>query len=180
MIQHLQNTLQQIGATINTMVNGSAVGKFFVGLGSAVISYLTPIKWLLCICFATTVVDMIYGFKVAKKLNKKIESSKNWQGTITKLWHEFIIIALAHGIEWSILDETGVFLITGGVSIIIALTELWSILENLNTLDPDGPWKIVGKFLRKKGEDYTGIELDFNNGHTNDTVVGKEQLEEGR
>ena len=104
MIHNLYNTLQQIGATINTMVNGSAVGKFFVGLGSAIISYLTPIKWLLCICFATTVVDMIYGFKVAKKQNKKIESSKNWQGTITKLWHEFIIIALAHGIEWSILD----------------------------------------------------------------------------
>lgn len=180
MIHHLQNTLQQIGATINAMVNGSIVGKFFVGLSSAVISYLTPIKWLLCICFATTVIDMIYGLKVAKKLNKKIESGKNWRGTIKKLWNEFVIIALAHGIEWSILDETGIFLITGGVAAIIALTEFWSILENLNTLDPDGPWKIVSKFLRKKGEDYTGIELDLENEHTNDTVVDKGQLEEGR
>lgn len=180
MTQHISHTLQHIGNAINQMVNGSAIGKVFIGLGSAVIGYLAPIKWLLCICFATTVIDMFYGIKVAKNSNKKIESGRNWTGTIRKLWHEFIIIALAHGIEWSILDETGVFLLTGGVTAIITLTELWSIIENLNTLDPTGPWRMLGKFLKKKGEDYTGIELDFKDEHTNDSSVAEKPLENGR
>jgi hypothetical protein len=67
MIHNLSNTLHSINATLNTMVNGSVIGKFFVGLGSAIIGYLTPIRWLLCICFATTFIDMCYGIKVAKK-----------------------------------------------------------------------------------------------------------------
>jgi len=57
---------------------------------------------------------------------------------------------------------------------------LWSIIENLNTLDPKGPWKLLGKFLRKKGEDYTGIYLNFDDDNTNDTPVAEEPLEDGR
>ncbi|MEE3413813.1 MAG: hypothetical protein VZR53_00390 [Prevotella sp.] len=72
------------------------------------------------------------------------------------------------------------FILTGGVTAIITLTELWSIIENLNTLDPKGPWKLLGKFLRKKGEDYTGIDLNFDDDDTNDTPVVKEPLEDGR
>ena len=164
-----------MSSIINTMVNGSAIGKFFVGLGSAIIGYLTPIRWLLCICFATTFIDMCYGIKVAQKQNKKIESGKNWKGTIQKIFNEFILIALAHGIEWSILDEAGAFILTGGVTAIITLTELWSIIENLNTLDPKGPWRLLGKFLRKKGEDYTGIELDFKDEHTDNLKAANKQ-----
>jgi len=50
----------------------------------------------------------------------------------------------------------------------------------LNTLDPKGPWKLLGKFLRKKGEDYTGIDLNFDDDDTNDTPVAEEPLEDGR
>lgn len=104
MVHHLFNTLARIGDAINGMVNGSFIGKMLVGAGAAIVSFLTPIKWLLAICFATTVADMIFGIRVAKKFNRKIESSKNWGGTLRKILDEFIIIALAHGIEWSILD----------------------------------------------------------------------------
>ena len=38
--------------------------------------------------------------------------------------------------------------------------------ENLNTLDPNGPWKSIGVFLRKKGDEYTGM----NTNDKNDTV----------
>lgn len=62
--------------------------------------------------------------------------------------------------ELAVLDQDGVFVLTGGATVIIGLTELWSIIENINTLDPDGPWRILGKFLKKKGEDYTGIDLE--------------------
>lgn len=61
------------------------------------------------------------------------------------------------------LGEQGVFVLTGGATVIIGLTELWSILENLNTLNPKGPWRALGKFLKKKGEDYIGSEIDINN-----------------
>lgn len=83
-----------------------------------------------------------------------------------------------HGLEWAVVDQSGVFLLTGGATIIITLTELWSIIENLNTLDPKGPWKLLGKFLRKKGEDYTGIDLNLEDEHTGNTAVAKESLED--
>jgi len=104
MIHHLTHTLSNIANTINAMFNGSAIGKFILGAGSAVISYFAPIWYLLVICFAATTVDMFYGFKVARKLKNKIESSKNWNGTIRKIRDEGIILALLHGLEWSVFD----------------------------------------------------------------------------
>jgi hypothetical protein len=64
-----------------------------------------------------------------------------------------------------------VFILTGGATVVIALTELWSILENLNTLNPEGPWKALGKFLKKKGEDFIGTEIDLNDDDITNTKV---------
>lgn len=175
MLSHLNHLLQNISTALNGWAQGSVIGSVLLGAGIAITSFFAPIKSLLLICFATTVVDMFFGLRVARKFKKKIESGKNWKGTLRKIIDEFTIIALAHGIEWSVLDESGVFLLTGGVTAIVTLTEMWSIIENLNTLDPKGPWKILGAFLKKKGEDYTGIELDFENEHTSDPQSNKEQ-----
>ena len=173
---NLIHTIEHIEDAMHSITQGSILGGMLVGALTAIAGFLAPIQYLLYICFATTVVDMIFGLRVARKLKQKIESGKNWSGTLRKILHEFIIIALAHGIEWAILDESGVFVLTGGVTAIVTLTEMWSIIENLNTLDPKGPWKVLGKFLKKKGEDYTGIELDFDNDEHNDDkpVVDKE------
>lgn len=157
---HLIKTLQHIGSTIQNITQGSVLGNIGVAVGAAITGFLAPIWGLLAICFATTVVDMIAGIRVARKFKKKIESGKNWKGTLRKILDEFTIICLAHGIEWSILDQSGVFFLTGGVTALITLTEMWSITENLNTIDPTGPWRVLGKFLKKKGEDYTGINID--------------------
>lgn len=176
---HLIHTLQHMWNTLSSMVNGSVVNGVLLSATTALAAFFTPIKYLLLICFATTAIDMIFGIRVARKFKKKIESSKNWKGTLRKIIDEFTIVALAHGIEWAILDESGVFVLTGGVTAIITLTELWSIIENLNTIDPKGPWRILGKFLKKKGEDYTGIELNFDDDeHTDDNKVGDDQLED--
>lgn len=180
MIHHLSQTLSNMANTLNAMVNSSAIGNVLLGIGSVIVSYYVPIWYLFVICFAATFVDMYYGIKVAKKFKKKIESGKNWGGTIRKIRDEGIILSLLHGLEWAVVDESGVFLLTGGGAVIIALTEIWSIIENLNTLDPKGPWRILGKFLRKKGEDYIGLNINFEDEHDNDTVVDKEQLEESR
>lgn len=177
MIEHLVQTCNKIGQAINAITQGTVVGKAFVGICAAIAGFVAPIAGLLGICFATTVVDMICGIRVARKFKKKIESGKNWKGTLRKIIDEFTMILLAHGIEWTIIDSDGVFILTGGVTAIITLTELWSIIENLNTIDPKGPWRMLGKFLKKKGEDYTGVDLDFKEDeHTDDSNVAEESL----
>ena len=180
MIHHLTKMLSNIANAVNGFAQGSSIGKFFIGLGSAVIGFFSPIAYLLLICFITTIVDMIYGIKVAIKKNKKLESSKTWGGTLSKIKAELVLIGITHGLEWAVLDQHGVFVLTGGITAIITLTELWSILENLNTLDPKGPWKALGKFLKTKGEDFTGIDIDLDNEHNNDADVAKEPLEGSR
>lgn len=141
---------------------GTTSGKIAITLFATLTAFYSPIAALLICCFVFTAVDMFYGIKVAKKFNKKITSNKSWNGTLTKLMDEWIIISLARLLEWAVLgDEQGVFVLTGGATVVIGLTELWSILENLNTLNPKGPWKALGKFLKKKGEDYIGTELDL-------------------
>ena len=141
---------------------GTTFGKILIGLGSLLTAFYSPIAALLISCFIFTIVDMFYGIKVSCKFKKKITSHKNWKGTLVKLMDEFVIISLARLLEYSVLGgQTGVYLLTGGTTVIIGLTELWSILENLNTLNPKGPWKALGKFLKKKGEDYVGTEIDL-------------------
>lgn len=155
--------ISSIGNMLNSITNGNILGKIGVFVGSALTAHFAPIVGLLITCFATTILDMIYGIRVARKQHKKITSGKNWRGTLVKLMDEFTIIGAARLIEMTTLHTDDVFVLTGGATIIIALTELWSILENLNTLNPDGPWKALSKFLKKKGEDYTGVELELDN-----------------
>lgn len=150
---------------LNGLSAGSPLGKAAIIAGSLITAFYSPIALLLLCCFAFTATDMFYGIKVACKKKKKITSSKNWKGTLTKLFDEFTIITLARLLEMAVLGTDGVFVLTGGATIIIGLTELWSILENLNTLNPDGPWKALGKFLKKKGEDYIGTEIELNDEH---------------
>ena len=168
-LQSMQNTLNNISNNLESMTQGTFVGKLLISTGAVLTAYFTPILGLLLTCFTTTIVDMLYGFKLAHKQHKKITSNRNRKGTLTKLRDEFAIICLARMIEFTVIGTSGVFILTGGATVIIALTEIWSILETLNTLNPNGPWRSLSKFLKKKGEDYTGIDLDTNdNNSSND------------
>ena len=168
-LQSMQNTLNNISNHLESMTQGTFVGKLLISTVAVLTAYFTPILGLLLTCFTTTIVDMLYGFKLAHKQHKKITSDRNRKGTLTKLRDEFAIICLARMIEFTVIGTSGVFILTGGATVIIALTEIWSILETLNTLDPNGPWRSLSKFLKKKGEDYTGIDLDINdNNSSND------------
>ena len=160
-----------IGNMLQGLSMGTPWGKALIAVGVAVSAFYSPIALLLITCFAFTATDMFYGIKVAWKSKKKIESHKNWKGTLTKLGDEFVIISLARLLELAVLGQDGVFVLTGGATTIIALTELWSIIENLNTLNPHGPWKALGKFLKKKGEDYIGTEIEINDEHSNDNKL---------
>lgn len=153
---------EQAGRMFEGFSMGSTLGKIGIAIGSILTAVYSPIAALLVACFAFTVMDMFYGIKVALKQKSKITSDKNWKGTIVKLLDEFSIISLARILEYSVLDSEGVFVLTGGVTVIMCLTEMWSILENLNTINPNGPWRALGKFLKKKGEDYIGTEIQLN------------------
>lgn len=150
---------------------GTWWGKVAIAAGSFLTAFYSPIALLLATCFVFTAVDMFYGIKVACKFKRKIESHKNWKGTITKILDELTILSLARLLEFAVLGSDGVFVLTGGTTIIIGLTELWSILENLNTLDPKGPWRALGKFLKKKGEDHIGMEIEINDEHTDNNKL---------
>ena len=168
-LQSMQNTLSHISDHLQSITNGAFIGKLLISLGAVLTAYFTPILGLILTCFTTTIVDMLYGFKLAHKQHKKITSDKNRKGTLAKMRDEFIIVCLARLVEFTVIGTSGVFILTGGVTVIIALTEIWSILETLNTLNPNGPWRSLSKFLKKKGEDYTGIDLDTNdNNSSND------------
>lgn len=157
----MTHLLKSIGHMFNGLSNDSWLGKAAITGWAALTAYFSPIAGILLLCFACSVVDMYYGIKVTKKLHKKITSKRNWKGTLTKIKDEFVLILLAHLIEYTTFGSVLQCALSGGVAIIIALTELWSILENLNTLNPDGPWRSLGKFLKKKGEDYIGFEIDL-------------------
>ena len=164
--------LSSISNMFEGLSAGTWYGKIAIAVSTALAAVYSPIAALLVCCFAFTAVDMFYGIKVSRKFKRKIESNKTWTGTITKLLDEWVIISLARLLEMSVINSDGVFVLTGGATVIISLTELWSILENLNTLNPHGPWKSLGKFLKKKGEDYIGTEIELNDEHTDDNKLG--------
>lgn len=173
-MQSIGHVWSSIITAINSISGNTFVGKTIIATGALLTAYFTPIIGLLITCFATSFVDMIYGIQIAKMQHSKITSSKTRRGTWNKIKAEFAIIALARLLEFTVVGTTGVFVLTGGATVIITLTELWSILENLNTLYPNGPWRSLGKYLKKKGEAYTGIDLDFNKDDKHDNSNIKE------
>ena len=151
--------IQSISNMFNGLSANTIIGKLAIVTTTLAFSFFSPITGLLIACFCCSVIDMIYGIKGARKQHKKITSAKSWNGTLLKIRDEFVLILLAHLIEY-VTFGGDVCILSSGTTTIITLTELWSILENLNTLNPDGPWKSLGRFLKKKGEDYVGIEMD--------------------
>lgn len=173
-MQSIGHVWSSIITAINSISGDTFIGKTIIATGALLTAYFTPIIGLLITCFATSFVDMVYGIQVAKMQHSKITSSKTRRGTWNKMKAEFAIITLARLLEFTVVGTTGVFVLTGGATVIITLTELWSILENLNTLYPNGPWRSLSKYLKKKGEAYTGIDLDFDKDDKHDNSNIKE------
>ena len=172
----MTNLFQSIGHMFHSLSGNTWLGKAAIAGVALLTGYFTPIVGLLVACFSCSVVDMCYGIKVAMKQGQKITSKKNWKGTLIKIKDEFALILLGHLIEYVLFGADATLWLSGGITAIVTLTELWSILENLNTLNPDGPWRMLSKFLKAKGEEYTGIELDLNknsDGNNNSMVAEK-------
>lgn len=139
----------------------TGIGKYLIAGTAFLSTFFVPIMPIMVICFMTTLIDMYYGIKVARKNGVKPQSRYLWTGTLTKLRDTFVILIMAHALESKVISnfiDTPV--LVGGCAIIVTLTEMWSILENMNTLNPKGPWRVLGKFLKKKGSNYLKMDLE--------------------
>lgn len=151
--------LSSIGTTINTVASDFSSKVFLIASATAA-AFFAPIAGLIVACFLLNIADLITGLEVAVSRGRTLWSRKMWTGTIKKIRQESVVIILMHIIEYFAMSTiTTTTVLSGGATVLICLTELWSILENLNTVNPDGPWKILGKFLKQKGQDLAGINL---------------------
>lgn len=161
-----------ISKTLNTIANNNVFNKILILVSTFYSSFFLPVQFVILFVFLTMLLDMYYGIKVAIKLKRKIQSCRNWNGTIRKMRDAFLLLCSVRGVEYFLLhDISDTKVLTCGVALLISLTEIWSVLENLNTLEPNGPWRLVSKFLRKKGEEYTGVEITEDD--TNNTTTSK-------
>ena len=140
-----------VGRMLDGVTAGSTFGKIGVVLGSFLAALYAPITLLLVFIWKKRI-KIVQTASLAMCLTAAVMSFMN---------DEFSILSLARLLEYSVIGAEGVFVLTGGATIILCLTEFWSILENLNTLNPKGPWKALGRFLKKKGEEHIGFELDL-------------------
>lgn len=136
--------------------------KFFTcistTLASAMSTFFLPI-WLPIVAVGILIIiDMILGIRVSLNNGEKIQSRKFWS-TVKKLCFSSLMISCGHLVNEYILISVDAHLVEGFAGL-VAGVELWSMVENLQTLDPTGPWKIFSKFIKRKGEKYLDITID--------------------
>ena len=129
--------------------------KFFTcistALSSAVSTFFLPI-WLPIVAVGILIIiDMILGIRVSLSNGEKIQSKK--------LCFSSLMISCGHLVDEYVLTSIDAHLVEGFAGL-VAGVELWSMVENLQTLDPTGPWKIFSKFIKRKGEKYLDITID--------------------
>ena len=172
--------LASIGTTINTVAH-DFWGKVGILTAATATAFFTPIAGLITACFILNIADLISGLEVSLKQGDTLWSKRMWLGTIKKIRQESAVIVLMHIIEhFAMSSMTTTTVLSGGATVLICLTELWSVLENLNTVSPNGPWRILKSFLKDKSEKYTGFELKLDkDGKVNDVKpVSTEVAEE--
>lgn len=136
--------------------------KFFTCVGTTILgamsSFFLPIWITILSVNVLTIIDMILGIRVSILNGIKPQSRKLWS-TIKKLGWSTMIISCAHLTDTFIIPSINTHLVEAFAGM-IAGVELWSIVENLHTLDPTGPWRIFEKFIKSKGEKYLDITID--------------------
>lgn len=151
--------ISSISKCLSAITHNEYLGKFCIAASAFLSSFFLPVLPVIILCFVAILIDCYYGIKVAYKQKAKIESRLSWHGSISKIKETFIVLVLARAIEYFIFKQTGLYILTCGAALLITLTEVWSILENMNTINPYGPWKAISTFLRKKGNDFLGLDI---------------------
>lgn len=165
----IKSAITYINHILSIISNNSMLTKIWIMATAFLSAFFIPVLYAIIFVFCMIFLDLYYGLKVSVKLHKKIESHKGWAGTINKLKDAFVLLCSMRGIEYFLINDwVNTRVLTCGTALLISITEIWSVIENLNTLDPDGPWRLVGKFLKKKGEEYTGIDIDLKDNEQHD------------
>lgn len=176
-LKSIAECIDQIGTAVDAIANHSFINKICVLVSSFFTSFFLPIQFMIIFCMVLFLMDMYYGFKVARLLNNGIDPNRNWEGVLNKMKNAGFLLCAIHGIEYFILSQfTTTLVLTTCSSVLIAGTTLLSILENLNTMDPKGPWRLLGVYLKKKGKDYTEVDLD-NKDTKNDTIKNNNETD---
>lgn len=134
------------------------LGCLLTAMGSWILGSFVPIWTVLLLIAILVFTDAFLGCKVARSKGLKCES-RRFRRTLKKLCWCCAIVWFANRIDVDILVSFNAHLVEASAGI-IAGVELWSILENLNTLLPNGPWRVLSKVLRTKGEKYLDITID--------------------
>lgn len=129
-----------------------------IGAINWIIGSFIPIFVPLIILALLIITDAILGCKVSVKKGDKIESRKFWK-TLKKILQSSAIVWFAHAIDADILLSFDAHLVEASAGLISAI-EFLSILENLTTLYPDGPWGMVSKIVKTKTEKYLDITIE--------------------
>lgn len=152
-------TINRVIDTIQRVSQHSTVTAVSTALITLISNFFLPIVPVILVCFGLILVDLVYGLKVAKRQGI-IDSRRSWTGTIKKLIDTFSLMTMVRGVELYLIAGITGTLLVGSVATIIGLTELWSILESMNTLNPNGPWRAIGKFMKIKGSGIIGTDID--------------------
>lgn len=137
------------------------LNKTLLAMLSFILNLFIPILPIITVCFVVILIDLYYGLKVSHKAGVKIQSKYTWGGTLSKMRDSLVMIALGHLIEIYIIGaESPLSILVGTIALLITLTELWSILENLNTLNPSGPWRALSFILKDKSKRHLDIDVE--------------------
>lgn len=132
--------------------------KAWAVIAAGMSSLFLPILPCVLGLFAVILLDLYYGCKVARKYNQYI-LSKGLRWTAAKLRDVMLLIVCASIIDQHIITSINLHLVEF-VAGAVSLNEMWSILESLMDLKPTGPWRLLKKIIRAKGEKYLDIHID--------------------
>lgn len=136
--------------------------KFFTCLLTGAVgwcsTFFAPIWSVILVVCLFIFIDAILGTKVSMTREGKFESRRLWS-TIKKFGNCAMIISCCHLMDTEILKSVDFHLVEAFSGIVCGV-ELWSMIENLQAIDPTGPWRIFSKFIRSKGEKYLDITID--------------------
>lgn len=128
MLSRLKDYIVQIADIMEFNSCRTFLGK----IGLLLVAFFTPILNIILGVLFLVITDLLTGIIAAKKKNQKLTSSK-LSRTISKVLVYLSTIIIVHTIQISLLLD-GTIPLEAIVSAYIALTELKSILENLDDI----------------------------------------------
>lgn len=145
-MKSLLNTLKDYVDVVSDVLELTSIQLFLSKVVLLVLAFLAPISSIVFGMVFLVACDLITGVIAAVKKKEKITSSK-LSRTISKLLVYFVTIVICHVINDHLLFGADIVPLESLVTSYIALTELKSILENLDKMTR-GRMTAIGAIMR--------------------------------